>query len=375
MYNIKSSLDMGRVIAFWSPIHRQGAVSTTTALLASFISEKHINKDIKFTRESNNDVLLMSNELYGAPTAATYMIKDTIPDGLTEVVHLSKSDNLKSDTSIYNNTYSGVLGVDILASSKRNGNIEDYIALEIPNIFNVARTGYKYILVDTVPGTSNESTLAILRNCDIIVVCMPQDRMTFDNWIRKMPGVYISEVEKKPTIVISEMHYEYKHMTYSSMATELKDNLYYISLNDVVHKAVSERSVASTIKELCKVKSKDDVIYELSAIYDTILEYIDTIVNKELQKENEIDEENDQRTQEYLENINNLFSDNDYEDYNTDDKSNTGVESSNMLSMFTEDEQADEETDTSDLMDMFNKDDDTSDVKDSYRSEDTSNIN
>ena len=313
MYDIKSSLDMGRVIAFWSPIHRQGAVSTTTALLASYIAEQNINKGNKLSNESNNEILLMSNELYGAPTAVTYMLKDNIPDGLTEVVHLSKSDNLKSSTNIYNNTYSGINGIDILASGKRNGNIEDYIALEIPNIFNIARTGYKYILVDTVSGIHNESTLAILRNCDIIIVCMPQDRIIFDNWIRKMPGVYISEVEKKPTIIISEMHYEYKHMTYNSMLTELKDNLYYISLNDIIHKAVSDRSIAYTVKDLCKSKIQDDAIFEISAIYEKIDEYIDKIINLEIQKENEIDEENDQRTQEYLNSIK-LFSDDTYED-------------------------------------------------------------
>lgn len=317
MYDVTNSVDSGRVIAFWSPVHRQGAVSATVAMMACFMAEKILEA------KEDDKLLVLSNELYGAPTAANYMVKDMMPDGLTEVVELSSSDNLKTSADIYNNTFSGVSRVDILNSSKRNTNIEDYLSREIPNIFNVARSGYKFTLVDTVAGTFDEASRQILRTCDMIVVCMPQDKYLFDSWIRKMPGIFIQEADKKPVLIISEKHYEYEHMKYSQMKKELKKELYYISLNDIVHKAVSERDIPTMIRSWYKSKTPDDIILELDAIYSQILTDLDNIVQLEIQRALEEEEESKQKTKEYLDTVDNLFGEDMYG--SSDDEDESGI--------------------------------------------------
>lgn len=331
MYDVSRPAEVGRVIAFWSPIHRQGAVSTTAALVASMLGEKLI------AEKEGNKVLLMNNELMGAPTAANYMTNEQMPDGLTEVVELSNSENLNNATDIYNNTFSGLPSIDILNSSKRNTSIGNYLHREIPRIFDVARSGYKYTVVDTVPGLFDESTAAILHNCDIIVVCMPQDRYIFDSWIRKMPGIYTAETEQKPVIIISEKHYEYDHMKYKDMQKELKRDLLTICLNDAVHKAVSTKSVTDFVhKQMESKRSHDDVIDELEEIYDFILDAVNKVVNFECEERIKEDERSQREAQEHL--TDDLFFGMGYSG-SEDDSSNSG-------SAFGADIQEDESSET-----------------------------
>lgn len=318
MYDVANIVDMGRVISFWSPVHRQGAVSTTTAVMASYMAD-HI--------EDDNKILVMSNELYGSHTAVHYLVNESVPDGLTEVCELSSSDNLKSASDIYNNTFSTGSKIDILNSSKRNTNIKDFLPREIPNIFNVARKGYKYTLVDTVSGIYDEATQAILRNCDIIVICMPQDRYIFDSWIKKTKGFYTAEAEKKPTIIISECHYEYEHMKYASMQKQLKSDLYYISLNDLVHKAVSERDVPGMIHAQLKAKNKDEILSEAEAICTKIDESIEGIIEFEVKRALEEEEKSKQDTKEYLDNVEALFGDMTYGEETPEEESRISDES------------------------------------------------
>ena len=295
MYDISKPAEVGRVIAFWSPIHRKGAVSTTTALVASMLAEKLI------AEKEGNKVLLMSNELMGTPTAANYMTSESIPDGLTEVVELSSSENLNDAADIYNNTFSGIPNIDILYSGRRNTSTSNYLHREIPRIFEVARSGYKYTVVDTTPGLFDESTVAILHNCDVIVVCMPQDRYVFDSWIHKMPEIYTPEADKKPIIIISEKHYEYEHMKHKDMQKELRTDLLTICLNDLVHKAVSNKSVRDFVhKQIESKKSHDDVIDELEDIYDYIVDAVNKVIDFECEEMIKEDERAQKETQEHL---------------------------------------------------------------------------
>lgn len=305
MYDITNPQNTGRVIAIWSPVSRQGAVSTTAALLASYMDKK----------VNDGKVLILSTDAHGGPTACYYMSKERMVNGLAEVIELSISDNLKGAEDIFNNTFSISATTDILACSKMNTNVTDFLSREISNILNVARTGYKYIIVDTLCGKYDASTQAVLRNADAIIVCMPQDKYIFDSWVRKMPDIYIEEVEKKPTIIVSAMHYEYPDMSYKDMDKELKGHdLYYISLNDLVHKAVSDRNIPELIANNMSGKTRDDVGIEIEAIYDKLIEIIDSIIENEMVNEQKLVEETKKETQKYLESNEDLFNDMGYED-------------------------------------------------------------
>lgn len=295
MYNITNPEDLGRVIALWSPVHRQGAVSATTALLASYIAEQ-------MDAEDNEKILIMSNEIYGSPTASFYMTNEDMIDGMQEVIQLSLSDNLKKPEEIYTNTFSLSPRIDILNCGKRNRDLGDLLEQEIGNILDMARVGYKYIIIDTVCGPHDKSSKKIIENCDLVMACIPQDRYIFDSWIRKTPGIYVEELKNgKPLITLSAMHCEYPDMKYESMRKEIKGRkLYYVSLNDIVHEAVSKRNIPEMIKANIKLKSPDSVIGELDALIDAIDETIAKIVVKEQQEKSFDIEKNKKETSDYL---------------------------------------------------------------------------
>lgn len=295
MYEVSSNTDSGRVIAFWSPIHRQGGTSATAAMVASALVDK---------LEPSEKILMLSNELYGAPTAGTYMQRDNMPDGLTEIIELTNSDNLKSPTDIYNNTFTCAgEKIDIVNSRKRNLTSLNDLTRAIPELFDMARQGYRYTIVDTVAGTKDESTMAILRHCDTIVVCLPQDKYIIDSWIRKVHGVYTKEVENKRAAIVLTMFYNYKHMSYATLRRQLKADLYYISLNDFVHKAICERSILEAITGTRKSKHPDDVIEELNMITQGILSNLSELVNDELLRVKEEEEIQRKETEDYMESL------------------------------------------------------------------------
>ena len=63
MYEILNPQHSGRVIALWSPVSRQGAVSTTAALLASYMGKK----------VDDGRVLIISTDLTRGPDVSYYM--------------------------------------------------------------------------------------------------------------------------------------------------------------------------------------------------------------------------------------------------------------------------------------------------------------
>ena len=321
MYDVPNIADKGRVIALWSPAHRQGAVSANTALLASYLAE---------TVEDGMKVLVMSNELYGAHTAAHYITDESMTDGLTEVCELSESDNLKNPQSLYDNTFSFGPKLDIINSSKRNTNIRDNLPRQINNIFNVARQGYRYTLVDTVSGVYDNSSQEILRRADVIIICMPQDKFTFESFIKKVKGFYpdaIKDDKRKRILIVSSIHYEYEHMTYNSMRKALNKRypLSHIQMNDVIHKAVGDRNIYNAVRSELKSKKPDVFISELEDITYYVNMIIANIAAEETamaEREEELARQNTEKYLQEAEVADSLFDDYMYDsdgDENTSD--------------------------------------------------------
>lgn len=349
-----SSEDLGRVIVVWSPIHRQGGVSATAAMLASYYGEV-INE-----QKTSDRVLLMTNQMTALATAGNYLTNETMVDGLSEVVELALSENLIKATDIRNSTFGGVSCIDILGSGKKNSIPIEHLSIAIPSLLNMARTGYRYIIVDAEAGCNDISTLALLRNCDCIVACLPQDKFIFDKWIRHVSDVYLKEVEDKPSVIVIGEYYDYMHLQFDKMVKELskgKDDaaVAYINLNDEVHKAISKRNIGDFIKSQKKSKNPDCALDEIEYIVDLIDYKLEEVVSHEeemlAKKEAEIRENNRKYLQEFNETDDGLYDegdeDNEYdfdedadniendinievEDYDekasTDDTENTEVE-------------------------------------------------
>lgn len=323
MYDIVNIIDKGRVIAIWSPIHRQGGTSALTALLASYISEVE--------KEEDNKMLLMSNELYGAPTATKYITSEQLPTSLAEVVYLSKTESLKSYEDIYNNSSSNIKNLDILQSVKRSQQVKQFLAQNIKNILEVAKTGYKYIFVDTVSGTMDATTSEILKNSDVVIVCMPQDKFIWDNWLRKLDGTFHKALENKRYMLVSGLHYEYKYMSYVKMAKELKDEeLAWLSQNELVKASAETRSMLEMVRTELKKKSEkqDDCIREIRIIYDMVLKNIELVRQEELKLEEEEKAKDELENNKRISSLLDMFNESYYEENNFNDTDEQSTQTS-----------------------------------------------
>lgn len=295
-----SSEDSGRVIAVWSPIHRQGAVSTTAAMIASYMAEQ-IASD-----KTSDKILLMSNIMSPFPNAGNYLVTDQMVDGLNEVVELVLSENLRKHSDIYNSTFSGVPRIDILGTAKKQTVQSDFLAQSIPDIFDISRGGYRYVVVDTAPGVDDLSTIAVLKNCDLVVVCLPQDRFIFDMWVRKMQEVYPSELDSKPVVTVLAQYYDYYHLQFDKMVKELSRGkdveplIAYINLNDDLHKAVSKRDIHSFIKAQKKSKNPDCAYEEVEYIMELIEEGLQSVIDGEEKATEQKEEEFREQNRKYL---------------------------------------------------------------------------
>ena len=311
MYEVTSPTNSGRVIAVWSPVSRQGGTSTLASLIAAYLCRTN----------QNDKVLVMSNETDGQPTAEQYLVKDKAVSGLAEVIELAISDNLHSPDDLYNNAHNIASNLDGLSCDKGNTNVADFLSREIEQILDLARRSYKFTVVDTISGQYDTTTQEILKNCDCIVVGLPQDKYIFDNWVRKMPNIYPSYLNGDKTVLVASSYFDYSHMRYQDLRKELKGiPLYYVNQNSAVHKAVSYRSMLDFISSELKLKKGyDEVVDEIGAIVDRVETLLIEVVNKEVEAEAKAAEEREQENKDYIENHVGFYSDTMYGDEDTKD--------------------------------------------------------
>ncbi len=308
MYEVTSPTNSGRVIAVWSPVSRQGGVSTLAALLASYICRTH----------TDEKVLILSNETDGAPTAEQYITRDKGISGLAEVIELAISDNLHNPDDMYNNAHNIISNLDALTCNKENTNVSDFLDRELEDVLKLARRSYRYTIIDTVSGQYSMTTQDILKLSDCVVVGLPQDKYIFDNWVREMPSVYPSFLKPDRLVAVASCYFDYSHMRYQDMRKEMKGKpLYYVNQNSAVHKAVSECNVLDFISAEVKIKKgHDDVIDEIKAILDRVEEILVNVVNEEIEAEAKAAEERENENKAYIENHASFYSDDLYADPN-----------------------------------------------------------
>lgn len=292
MYDILSPANTGRVISVWSPVSRQGTVSTIASMLTAYIG--YANPEDK--------VLLLSNNTNGTPTADFYLTNEHTINGLAEIIELSISDNLRKPDDLYNNAHSISRNIDTLTCEKGNTNVADFLDRELNKIIDLAKKSYKYIIIDTVPGDFDRTTEDILKASDCVVIGCPQDKYIFDNFVRKMPDVYPQVLRNKIQVVVVSSYYDYDHFRYVDMQKEMKGQpLFYINQNSAVHKANSERKMLDFITSEMQLKrGRDEVIDEIEAIYNRINTIIEYIVEKEVEMEAENADKNQQFNREYM---------------------------------------------------------------------------
>ena len=293
MYDILSSANVGRVISVWSPVSRQGTVSTMAAMLTAYIGN----------RNPDDKVLLLCSETNGNPTADYYLTNEHTINGLAEIIELAISDNLRKPDDLYNNAHSISRNIDTLTCEKGNTNVADFLSREIEPIIQLAKKSYKYIVVDTVSGDFDRTTEDILRLSDCVVVGCPQDKYIFDNFVRKMPDVYPTVLRSKHKVTVVSSYYDYDHFRFADMQKEMKgEPLFYIDQNSAVHKAVCERKILEFINgELQLKRGRDEVVDEIEDIYNRLQSIIEYIIEQEVEQETENASRHQQINREYME--------------------------------------------------------------------------
>lgn len=250
----------GTVISLWSPIHWGGAVSTNAALLSSYIACKVINKTFE-------KVLVLSNEMSHNFQVSDYLTMESVPDGLSDIYNIVSSGAEISPNILANYAFALDDGIDILGPICRNENSLRNLDSIIVQILNYCREAYDYIIVDTSSGLMNQTTLAVHEASDVILVCMPQDKKTLNNFRDKQKNTYSEAFDRKPYLIVGSCFYDYSHFGLGKMSKEVGDKVYPLSLNDLVNRAVQQRDIYSIIQKECmKKKAGDDVLDELDDI-------------------------------------------------------------------------------------------------------------
>lgn len=160
------------LVAFWSPFHGQTGQTTGMAAVGAYIG---INYNIstllmhsQFTRSNLENAFLAHEKNLGT------MLFDE--KGINAVEKLARTKQL-SDKSFTDYTTTLIPGrLEILMGAFRSGNeAQEQMAEAMPYILACARQAFDLVLCDVNSGGNSELTGIILKNADLVVVCLNQN--------------------------------------------------------------------------------------------------------------------------------------------------------------------------------------------------------
>jgi MinD-like ATPase involved in chromosome partitioning or flagellar assembly len=218
-------------IVLWSPVHGQTGVSTNTAVLSSMLALT--NPDEK--------VLLLHNQLTHTTIERYFGLKarreDFLDKGIDPIIRLTKSGQLEAEAiSDYADSLLDGNNLDILiGSTHSHDTIYENIGEIIEDVVGVANQFYDYVIVDTHAGHDNGTSMKLIENADVLLVCLNQNDYVIEivlNMIEQYPdtpiillvGMYDSESTKTINVIRQKCkkHQDVFAIPYSSA---LKDSL------------------------------------------------------------------------------------------------------------------------------------------------------
>ena len=171
------------ITAFWSPFHGQTGQSAAIASIGTYLG---INFNLstllmhsQFTRSSLEDAFL-------APDKNTKSILFG-ENGIDAVEKLARTKQL-SDKSFTDYTTSLIPGrLEILAgTNKKSNELFSQLAYTLPYIMACARQSFHLVLCDVNSGLSSEITDIVLKNSDLVVVCLNQNLEVLNGYFEKL---------------------------------------------------------------------------------------------------------------------------------------------------------------------------------------------
>ena len=182
---------MGKTIVCWSPVHGQaGNTSNTVAMAAVAALEQSFSSLLTHTQFSFSTMegMFRKRDEQGFDDG-----------GIVALKRLVKSKLLKpDDVPDYTETiYKSRL--DFLAGGNFN---EDGNEAEIMlnTILRAAQNQYDLLWIDAHSGSANELTTQLLRQADMVLVNLPQNKYIVDQFLTS--SIYLNELQDKPFTIL-----------------------------------------------------------------------------------------------------------------------------------------------------------------------------
>ncbi|MGN7403189.1 hypothetical protein ACTHO0_25380 [Cytobacillus praedii] len=245
---------MGKTVVSWSTVHGQSGTTANTVALASMFG-----LDYPFRSLLTHTQLTFSTleSLYSKGQRA----KGFEDAGMEALERLVKSKLLKPDAvSDYTDTiYKNRL--DLLFGNQQERDAEDSDHI-LRSILQVAKNYYDVLWIDAHSGVHNATTRTLLKDADLVLVNLPQNRYVIERFISGQD--FPEELKDKPYIILISMYDESSAYSLKNIkrGNKIKAPIFAIPYETGFKDAANQSAVTQYFHRLLQVR-KGDPSYSL----------------------------------------------------------------------------------------------------------------
>ncbi|WP_338657275.1 hypothetical protein V6B14_22260 (plasmid) [Sporosarcina psychrophila] len=260
---------MGKTIVCWSPVHGQGATTSNTVALASVLALDQPYRTLLTHTQ------LSYSTMEGMFSKGKKQVFDD--GGMVALERLVKSKLLKPDDvpayteTIYKSRLDFLPGGNVSVETK---DIEQVLF----TILRAAQQQYDLIWIDAHSGTANKSTSTLLKQADLVIVNLPQNKFIIEQFYN--PETFPEELKDKPYIVVISQYDNKASYSLRNLKRQLKVKmpLYEVLYDTGFRDAVNQDAVMEFFYRATKTQ-KGDALYpfvnSLREINDAVLKKLD----------------------------------------------------------------------------------------------------
>ncbi|MGY3386799.1 hypothetical protein ACVWZB_004753 [Paenibacillus polymyxa] len=184
------------IIAFWSPDHGRGNTANAVAVGTMMGLDYDIRTLIAQTQSNRTN---LETVFMKAKEVQFRNLINPVSSGIDNLERLVKSRRLSAE-SISNNAISLESGrLDLLKGTQKKVDSEEYPAIAAA-IFSEAKRYYQSIVLDLHSGHKDGVTKQLVKEADLVVVNLSQDRFLLERFIRQED--WPEELENKRKIIL-----------------------------------------------------------------------------------------------------------------------------------------------------------------------------
>ena len=258
---------MGHIIVSWSPVHGQSASTSNTIAVASTMALHQPYKSLlTHTQRSYStlDAILGKGE--------TNVFQDS---GFTALERLVKSNLLKPDAiADYTETvYKDRL--DFLSGSQRSNTDESYETI-LKSILKQAKEKYDFIWIDAHSGLHHPLTNEILKQADLILVNLPQNRYVLERFFNNTD--FPEACKTTPYFILISQYDSIAGFSLRNIKRQfkVKEPMFAIPHSTAFRDAVNQESVLDFFYRTLRASKKDGVY----PFVDSLLQVNQAILKK-----------------------------------------------------------------------------------------------